>query len=265
MMASHVSRAIASAIQVLLLLFIGIVFVAPGVSATADETTQAKKILAEALEAIGGPEKAAGWSTRTEVGLYRTSWPGWGDLQAKTTRQVKKPDKVKIDNDFSMYDHPFFMTYYANGEDAWYAVNLNSRRNPRVADAMQEFLERLDGIAFYLSACDTFFLEREVLDDSLVLGSSVSRIGCILRGDSTLFDIDVATSLPTRSITESGTRHMLYSDYRDVEGLLVPFHVTLYENGSKSEEFIWEEVLFDSHIDDAVFEEFRPPAPVEAE
>ena len=233
-------------------------------AAAGSDTDQARQVLSDAVDAIGGPEKAAGWLTRTEIGLYKTVWPGWGNLQARSTRYVKKPDKVKIDNDFSAFDHPFFMTYYNNGDDSWYAVNLNSRRNPRVASALQEFLERLDGIAFYLSACDTFFTVPEVPDDSLMLGSSIERIGCVLRGDSTLFDIDVTTGLPARSVTESGTRHMLYDDYREVKGIKVPFHVTVYENGNWSEEFLWEEVVFDQKIDDEMFEEFRPPAPEES-
>jgi hypothetical protein len=48
-------------------------------------------------------------------------------------------------------------------------------------------------------------------------------------------------------------------DYRKTSGIRMPYHVTVYENGAKTAEYTWDEIQFDAAIDDAVFEEHRPP------
>ena len=151
--------------------------------------------------------------------------------------------------------------YYANGGDAWYTVNLNAGRNPQVTANMKALLERVDGIAFYLSACDTFFSGAPVPDDSLLSGKGLLRAGCVLKGDTTIFDIDAKTQYLTRRIENKGARVYILEDYRDVSGHSVPFHITVYDAGKKTNEFLWREITFDEKLDDAMFEENRPPNP----
>ncbi|MCX5754479.1 MAG: hypothetical protein NTW97_12720, partial [Candidatus Krumholzibacteria bacterium] len=117
-----------------------------------DTANPAKGILEKASKALGEDKP---WTTRVEKGLH-VEWDteGWGTLKADYTRSIKKPDKLKIDRDNSAYDHPFFRTYYYNGDDAWYVVNLNPGRNPQVTASMKSLLERVDGIAFFVAACD---------------------------------------------------------------------------------------------------------------
>lgn len=220
---------------------------------------RAKNLIAKSVEAMGGEKAARGWATRTGKGHLVSVWPGWGTLHADCRHYVKKPDKIKMDNDYSAYDHPFFFTYYYNGGDAWYMVNLNSRRSPRLTANMERAMERVDGIAYFLAECDTFFLVEEVPDDSLVTGSTVERAGCVHEGDTILFDFCRKSHLPVRRIENSGTRHTIYEDYRMTGGLKVPFHTTTYENGAKNEEYTWEEIKLNEEIDDAIFEEDRPP------
>ena len=202
------------------------------------------------------------WTTRVEKGLH-IAWntEGWGTLRADYTRSVKKPDKLKIDQDNSAYDHPFFRAYYANGGDAWYMVNLGTGRNPQVTANMLSLLERVDGIAFFLSACDTFFSVAPVPDDSLLSGAGLVRAGCVLKGDTTMFDIDAKTHYLARRIENKGARVYILEDYSDVSGHRMPFHVTIYDGGKKTNEFLWREITFDEALDDAIFEENRPPSP----
>ena len=150
------------------------------------------------------------------------------------------------------------MTYYYNEGQAWNIVNLNVRQNPRVTSNMKETMEQVDGTAYYLTACDTFFLVEKVPDDSLYAGSSLHRVGCVHLGDTVLFDLDRETLLPVRRIENSGSRHVILDDYRDTNGPKIAFHVVTYNNGARTEEFVWDEFRFDVEIDDAVFEEDRP-------
>jgi outer membrane lipoprotein-sorting protein len=218
-----------------------------------------KVLLEKASNALG---EYRPWTTRVEKGL-QISWDteGWGTLKAEYTRSIKKPDKVRIDQDNSAYDHPFFRMYYLNGDDAWYMTNLTPGRNPQVTASLKTLLERADGIKYYLSACDTFFTEAHVPADTILSSVGLVRAGCVLKGDTTLFDLDGKTHVLKRRVENKGSRATIFDDYRAVGGRLVPFHVTVYDAGKKTNEFLWREVEFDVPVDDALFEENRPPAP----
>jgi len=223
-----------------------------------DDADMAKKLMAKSVEAMGGVEKATSWNTRIDTGHLVSIWEGWGTLNANCTQHTKKPDKMKIDQDYSAYDHPFFMTYYCNGGDVWVNVNLGIRQHPRYTTQMTNTMRRVDGLAYYLTTCDTVYLVNDVPDDSLFVGSSLSRVGVVDQGDTLLFDIDTTTWLPVRRIEEGGNTHVIMEDYREVAGLKVPFHITGYHGGVKATEYTWEDVSFDKPIDDALFEEDRP-------
>jgi hypothetical protein len=224
-----------------------------------EEKDPAKRLLSRSVRALGGEKRARGWNTRVERGILESHWAGWGHLRANCSRYVKKPDKMKIDNDYSAYDHPFFYVFYYNQGESWYMVNLNVRQHPRIKQSMEEALERVDGAAFFLAECDTFFQVMDVPDDSLLAGSTVERVGCIHEGDTTLFDLSSRTHLPLRRIDNGGTRHILFEDYRKTSGLKVPFHVTTYQNGRITDEQTWEDVRFNVELADSIFEENRPP------
>jgi hypothetical protein len=222
------------------------------------KTDDPARALLERSSRAMGEEKP--WTTRVETGL-QTVWQsgGWGTLKADYTRWIKKPDKLKIDQDNSAYDHPFFRMYYYNGGDAWYVVNLNPGRSPQVAASMKALVERADGIAYYLSACDTFFTVAVVPDDSLLAGASIKRAGCVLKGDTVLFDVDAKTGFLDRRIENKGKRAILFGDYRKTSGHMAPLRVTQYDEGVKGNEILWKTVSFNEKIDDAIFDENRPP------
>ncbi len=239
-------------------LLAAVLLVAMLAAAARAEKGDARAILEEASKALGEDKP---WTTRVEAGLH-IAWntPGWGTLKAAYTRSVQKPDKIKIDQDNSAYDHPFYRTYYMNGDDAWYMVNLNIGRNPNVTSNLKNFMERVDGIAFFITASDTFFTAAEIQPDSLLSGEGLVRAGCVLKGDTLLWDLDEKTHLPARRIEGASKRTYVLEDYRDTAGRKVPFHVTVYNDGRKAEEFVWDSVTFDVDIDGATFEENRPPS-----
>jgi len=216
-----------------------------------------KSMLEQASQALG--ENTA-WTSRVEKGLF-IEWDteGWGTLRADYTRSIKKPDKMKIDQDNSAYDHPFFRAYYYNGGDACANVNLNIYQNPQIITNLKGVIEKADGIAYYLARCDTFLSPSPVPDDSVLSGAGLERAGCVLKGDSVLFDINAKTHVLARRIENKGTRAYVFEDYRNVQGHAMPFHVTVYDKGRKSSEFQWKSIAFDEKLDDSMFEEERPP------
>jgi hypothetical protein len=220
--------------------------------------------VSKSVKALGGAKRATGWTTRIETGQFKTQWPGWGNLTAACTRIVKKPDKLKIDRDFSAFDHPFFQTYFYNAGEAWMVINLNTRQYPTLAANLEKSLERVDGLPYYFAACDTFFIETEVPDDSLFAGASIDRVGMIHDGDTLYYDLDKDTHLPVRIVENGGAQQTILEDYKKVQGIAVPYHLTVYENGARTSEYMWDKIDFDNKVDDSVFDEGRPPAADEA-
>ena len=228
-------------------------------AAVTEEGNGGKRLLERSVEAMGGTKAARGWTTMSSTGILNQFRPGWGTLKANCSRHIKKPDKAREERDFSAYDHPFFYNYYINGEDAWMFVNMSSREHPMVTKAMKDLLRTIDETAYYAEECDTFFIVKDVPDDSLFSGSSIDRVGVVDQGDTLLFDMSRETHLPVRRIEKSGAAHVILSDYRETGGLIIPVHIEVFEpQAGMSTEYIWEEILFDVEIDDAIFEENRP-------
>jgi len=165
---------------------------------------------------------------------------------------------MKIDQDFTAYDHPFFFTYYYNGGEVWAVVNLGVRQNERYTKRLTKNMRTVDGMAYYLADCDTFYLVADVADDSLVAASSIDRVGIVDQGDTVLFDLDKKTHLPVRRIEDRGSVQVLFGDYRDTNGIKIPYQRTVYQEGALTEEQKLDEILLNGKIDDAIFEEFRP-------
>jgi hypothetical protein len=228
-----------------------------------EEPDPAKRLFVKAIREIGGMKKATGWETRVEKGILVSVTPGWGNLKAECAHFVKKPDKLKIDNDFSAYDHPFYWIYYLNGESAWGVANLGVRVHPRITENLTSYMEAVDGLAYYLTTCDTFFLVDEVPDDSLFAGADIARAGIVDEGDTILFDFSTQSHLLVRRIDEGGMQHTILDDYRKTNVLKMPFKVTVYTNGAISREYTWNEITFNTALNDAMFEEDRPAPPEE--
>ena len=134
----------------------------------AKDKNPAKELVEKSVKASGGLSKLTGWTTRIDKGHMKAEWPGWGELHANYTRWIRKPDGLKIDQDFAAFDHPFFFTYYYDKGEVWAVVNLGVRQNPTYTQRLTKTMKTVDGIAYYLAQCDTFYLALEVPDDSLV-------------------------------------------------------------------------------------------------
>jgi hypothetical protein len=247
---------------VALLVLLAIPLLDPGCAPR--EKDPAKRILSKAIKNLGGLKRTRSWMTRIERGILTQNRPGWGTLRADCTFYVKKPAKLKMDQDFSAYDHPFYFEYYLNEGDGWAVVNANTHQNPRITANLEEYMKDVDGLPYYYDVCDTFFLAGEVPDDSLFAGAAITRVGCVHDGDTVMFDFSTESHLPVRVIKQGGATHIILDDYRKTCGIKTPFHRTMYENGTMTADYVWEEVTFDEQIDDAVFEENRPPKQEEA-
>ncbi|MBU8922914.1 MAG: hypothetical protein KOO63_13945 [Bacteroidales bacterium] len=224
------------------------------------EKNPAKRVLNDAVKAMGGESKLTGWTTRIEKGTLISIWPGWGRLTAECTHYASKPDKLLLDQDYSANDHPFYFVYTMNGEHTWSEVNLGIRQNQRTTDMLKKMMREVDGITYFLTSCDSFYIVPGVPDDSLYSGADLTRVACIAEEDTTLIDFLNISHLPVRKIEsgQGGETQLLTDDYRMVSGRKLPFHLRLYQNGTLSNEYKWDEISFDVEIDPAIFEKNKP-------
>lgn len=239
------------------LMFAGVATVGAG-----DPGEEARTLLQHSEQVLGNQSQPGKmrWQTRVDRGVMLAHWEGWGDLTADCVRHVKLPGKMKLDQDFSAYDHPFFFTYYYNAGEVWAVVNLGVRQHPRYTEQMKAAMRNnVDEMAYYLAECDTFFVVPYVPDDSLFAGSTITRVGIVDNSDTILVDLDRKTTLPLRRISDKGTAVTVMADYREISGVWMPFRIDLYQDGVKTNEYMWKSITFDEPIDDAVFEESRPP------
>jgi len=223
--------------------------------------SDAEGMMERSVKALGGIEKATGWTTSVSKGLMMANWPGWGDLQADCTYYIQKPDMMVLDQDYSAYDHPFFFRYTYNAGEAWVMLNLSIRQNQRYNAMLEKSLRTVDGIAYYLEHSDTLYMVDEVEPDSILSNVDFTRVAAIEGTDTVFFDLDNETWLPARVIDkgdQGGWNHHIYDDYRPVNGYLVPFHETKYVNGTKTQEMTWKSIEFNVEIDKAEFEKNRP-------
>jgi len=158
----------------------------------------------------------------------KAEWPGWGELHANYTRWIRKPDGLKIDQDFTAFDHPFFFTYYYDKGEAWAVVNMVSGRT-RVHPASDEVDQNGGRDRLLSRACDTFYVASEVPDDSLVAATSIDRVGVVDEGDTVLLDLDKNTHLLVRRIEDGGAVSVLYDDYREKNGVKLPYRVRTFQ------------------------------------
>jgi hypothetical protein len=229
-------------------------------SSLAGDENEARSLLKKSVEASGGQKNCAAWKTKVEEGELTVHWPGWGSPHAVAKRSVKRPDKMVLDQDFSVYDHPFFFTYYYNAGDVWAVVNLGVRQHPRYTKTMSRAMKDTGGLYYYLTECDTLFIVTDVPDDSLVVGSTVDRVGIVDNGDTILVDLDKKTHRPVREITDGGAQQVLFEAYDKAGALTVPYRLTIYQNGTLSAEYVWKKITFDEPLSDELFGESRPPS-----
>lgn len=226
----------------------------------------AATIVERSVEALGGREALTGWTTQVSEGLMRRKLPGWGELRADCTYLVEKPGKIVLDQDYSVYDHPFFYRYTYNEGDAWVMVNLGIRQNPRYTEMLAGTLEKIDGFAYFAANADTFYAVPDTvplaIPDSLRSWTGSDRIAFVDEADTVYYDIDRKSRLPVCALDRTpqvGWNVNIYDDYRRVGKIRVPFHEVMWSGGEIAREMIWEKITIDKPIDPTEFEKYRPP------
>lgn len=203
--------------------------------ARADRLGHGKQILQRAQRAMGGAEKLAAVKDvihKMEVALE----PAAGGFKMKQVSLYVAPNHIRQEQEM-----PFGkIAVYSDGKSGWLATPQGVQPIPA------DVLKQAKGVMFRQPS--TLMLsDRDVSRSVNAVGDNAVEISTA-DGQSVLIKFDSATGLPVRQVyTEpsanggSRERAEIFSDWRDVGGIKMPYKAVQQENGAKMLEVtVWE-------------------------
>lgn len=204
---------------------------APG-NAAQDTALTAEGLLAKCIAAYGGRERVN--SIRTyRVETHNTLWLSRQKVQLAVTETVSLPDRTRQVMDLPGGER----TQVLNGEEGWLKIGAEVGPLPNAEKReMQRGLFRETLNLLHKGARGEFTLKvhgKETYEGRTLHILNIKNAD----GDFVNLHIDADTFLPIkksyRGSAEAGlaTLEEIYSDYRDVDGLMWPFRIEVYANG----------------------------------
>jgi hypothetical protein len=200
--------------------------------AVADENKDARAIIAKAIEVQGGQANLEKYKASTVK--TKGKFHGFG-LNADTTGIIQSvmPDKLRIESKSKANGMDFNFLLVVNGDKAWMSFNGDSQELDK--EMMAEMREQLHvGQVTDLRGLTDKAVKLALMGESKVGDKTAVgiRVSCAGYRDISLY-FDKASTLLVRSETRakdpmSGgeiTVERLYSDYKKVNGLMVPHKV----------------------------------------
>jgi hypothetical protein len=200
-----------------------------------------KALLEKAQQAMGGPDKLAAVKDSTKA-INLVMEPSAGGMTIKqNTRLVGNQVRVEEELPFGK------ISIYSDGKSGWMAT-------PQGATALPaEILEQMRGESFrdlvglVLSIRDTTRVVNAVDPNTVQIATS--------GGQNVKLAFDPATGLPaTQTYQETGQNGApsqtveIFSDWRDVAGIKMPFKIVLQQDGKKAGEATAASYQFNSGL-----------------
>ncbi len=228
-----------------------------GAPALAQELT-VEEILDHHYEAVGGLEKIKAVNSMRVIG--RMLLPQ--GMEAEFTRVAKRPNMMRMD--FSIQG--ITATQAFDGETAWMFMPFMGQTEaevmpPDLADPMKEEAD-FDGPLFDWQEKGH---QVELVGTEEVEGAETYKLKVTLKnGEVTYYYLDSEYYLPiqteaTRTIQgQEFEMRTVLSDYKEVEGLLVPHSIQVTGQGPGTQGLVIDQIEFNPVVDEA---EFKMPAP----
>jgi len=220
--------------------------------ATDESIAKGKALLKKVAQKLGGMDKIAGmknfWS---KIKITQVTPMGEMEMEGEVT--VVYPDKSYMVMKTPMGE----MTMVLAGDDAWMVSPQGTMPAPAVVkNNMQNSLFRDPATLFKnLQSLSTQYVGETTIDEKPAKELIISN-GEI----SYHIYIDKQTLLPLgakySTIGRQGPTEMEehFSDYRDADGLMIPFKTVAYEQGEKASEVVLSEVKADVDVDMSIFD-----------
>jgi zinc protease len=219
--------------------------------ATSASLTKGKEILDQVTSASGGKEVFKS-ITKSVVKTQTSVSTPQGEFQLSSTGFHIFPDKIR--QEISM---PFgTMVTVFDGEKGWMTSPQGTQDLPE--SQLKEVKSELFRSHFHLFLADDLkaqFMGEESLEDKKVDVILISDPA----GNQLKVYVDQVTRLPVKESYEGttmmgpGTVEEIFSDYREVSGMKIPFSITSFANGQKVADTKILEINFNTQIDPELF------------
>ena len=234
------------------------VFALPAAAQTVDE------IIAKNVEARGGEAKLRAVKSVRFTGKFEVG-PG---MVAPTTMVIKRPGMVR--QEFTVQGMTAIQAY--DGKDGWAVMPFQGKKDaePMAADDLKEMEDTgdLDGpLMDYKAKGNTV----EYLGKDKVEGSDAYKLKVTRKnGNIQTMYIDADTGLEVKTLTKTKMHgnemevETTYSDFRNVEGLVLPFSFDNTVVGTpQKQRFTVEKVEINPDLNDSQFHMPAPAPPAE--
>ncbi len=224
--------------------------------ATEKTRSEGKQLLAKAIEAAGGRqyfEKIQSIKIEAELTIVTPQ----GELAASTERIMMMPNKVSQSITLPMGT----MTQIYNEGKAWLVTPNGANPAPDVLkEEIQSDLWR--NIQYLYAQMDQEGLDIQALDPETVEEHEckVLLIDPANAKSLKLF-LDAETFLPLKmsykSVGMQGApvdTEELLSDYREINGIKLPFHTLIFQDGKKAMEYEMKSVELNPEVDESIFQ-----------
>jgi hypothetical protein len=220
--------------------------------ATAQEISDPFEILNRYFEATGGLSRLMAEQTSYSEGTISL-----GGMEGTLKVWTSKPGRSKVEVALG----PLNITQGDNGEHAW-VLDQNGKlqviTNPDEATAKRRQVRMLiEEYAFAKQGSEIFTVKLEGVEQVNGRDCYVVRISNNINFDSYTAYVNTQTYMQDKAafVEDDQSRDVYYSDYREIEGLLVPFkqkevsHIT-----GQAQDMILTQYVSNPEIDEALFE-----------
>jgi predicted Zn-dependent peptidase len=227
---------------------------APEVEVTEEGKAKARELIARAVEGIGGAERLDGLRSTEMTASVALTTPQ-GEMSAGARTIVVFPDRVRSELSLPMGS----MVQVIAGESGFLQMGPQSRPMPeaQLQEGRRSLVRNAVGL---LAARDRDGFEAVAAGADEVGGTSVELVRVEIDGYAMTAGIDPATGRILRLgyrgsvMGPPGDVLQLYSDFREVDGLTLPFASVTTVDGNPAMSTTVQSISLDGEYQDSLFE-----------
>jgi zinc protease len=204
--------------------------------ADAASLERGRSLLKRAQQAMGGADKLAGVKDSTQS-AEMTMDPAAGGMKMKQQNRWVAPNILRQEQELPIGK----VTAYSDGKSGWLLVpqGLMPMPPPVLKQAQGEIFR--EWITLMLSDRDASRTVAATVPNTVEISSA---------GESVQVEFDEATGLPKRQVYKEDMADVkeTYLDWRDVDGIKLPFKVQIEQNGKKAGEATVSEIKLNTGL-----------------
>jgi YHS domain-containing protein len=233
---------------------------APPMPSSADAAKKGSALVDRAAKALGGAERIDGLTTYSETVSQVQKRPQ-GEAQITTKTMWRFPDATRVERTIVMGERKMTSAQLLTPAGAWYLSQGRAYPAPEAGRPSVEMDLGRNPVAL-IHARHAANFKAAALGSATVAGMTVDQVRVQRGAIDVVLGLDPASArLQTITFTdrnnegEIGTYTLVYSDYRPVEGLTLPFAVRGLFNGEAepSQTYTIESIAVNPQLDASLF------------